>query len=93
MSGPHGLVADLHVPGRLTARVEADAGEVVAVIGPNADVARLGGYYGIPRKTVSPLAGIRALVGNRANIVTPSITTRGLLNMSVLDGTPVAHYS
>jgi beta-glucosidase len=42
----------------------------IAVIGPNADVARLGGYYGIPRKTVSPLVGIRALVGNRATIVT-----------------------
>ena len=41
----------------------------IAVIGPNADVARLGGYYGIPRKTVSPLAGIRALVGSHANIV------------------------
>lgn len=41
----------------------------IAVIGPNADVARLGGYYGIPRKTVSPLAGIHALVGNRATIV------------------------
>lgn len=32
-------------------------------------------------------------LGNRAHIVTPSITTRGLLNMSVLAGTPVAHYS
>jgi len=42
----------------------------IAVIGPNADVARLGGYYGIPRKTVSPLAGIRALLGDRASIVT-----------------------
>lgn len=31
-------------------------------------------------------------MGNRAHIVTPSITTRGLLNMSVLAGTPVAHY-
>ena len=41
----------------------------IAVIGPNADVARLGGYYGIPRTTVSPLEGIRALVGNRAEIV------------------------
>jgi len=41
----------------------------IAVIGPNADVARLGGYYGIPRATVSPLAGIRALVGDRATIV------------------------
>jgi beta-glucosidase len=41
----------------------------IAVIGPNADVARLGGYYGEPRKSVSPLEGIRALVGNRANVV------------------------
>jgi beta-glucosidase len=41
----------------------------IAVIGPNADVARLGGYYGIPRDTVSPLEGIRALAGDRANIV------------------------
>ena len=32
-------------------------------------------------------------MGNKAHIVTPSITTRGLLNMSVLAGTPVAHYS
>ena len=32
---PTGLVADLRVPGRLAARVEAAAGEVVAVIGPN----------------------------------------------------------
>ncbi|MDP5306403.1 NADP-dependent malic enzyme [Paracoccus spongiarum] len=32
-------------------------------------------------------------MGNRAHIVTPSITTRGLLNMSVLAGTPVTHYS
>lgn len=32
-------------------------------------------------------------MGNRAHIVTPSITTRGLLNMSVLAGTPVAYYS
>ncbi|MBB5722510.1 malate dehydrogenase (oxaloacetate-decarboxylating)(NADP+) [Loktanella ponticola] len=31
-------------------------------------------------------------LGNKAHIVTPSITTRGLLNMSALAGTPVAHY-
>jgi beta-glucosidase len=42
----------------------------IAVIGPSANVARLGGYYGDPRSTVSPLDGIRALVGNRANVVT-----------------------
>ncbi|MDO5648053.1 NADP-dependent malic enzyme [Paracoccus sp. (in: a-proteobacteria)] len=32
-------------------------------------------------------------MGNKAHIVTPAITARGLLNMSVLAGTPVAHYS
>jgi len=32
-------------------------------------------------------------MGNRAHIVTPSITARGLLNMSAIAGTPVALYS
>ncbi len=45
------------------------AKSTIAVIGPNADVARLGGYYGEPRKAVSPLEGIRSLVGDRANVV------------------------
>ena len=31
-------------------------------------------------------------MGNRAHIVTPSITARGLLNISALAGTPVATY-
>ncbi|QDY68534.1 NADP-dependent malic enzyme [Qingshengfaniella alkalisoli] len=31
-------------------------------------------------------------MGNRAHIVTPSITTRGLLNVSAIAGTPVTHY-
>ncbi|HCE71294.1 MAG TPA: NADP-dependent malic enzyme, partial [Ruegeria sp.] len=31
-------------------------------------------------------------MGNRAHIVTPSITARGLLNMAAIAGTPVAHY-
>lgn len=45
------------------------APSTIAVIGPNAAVARLGGYYGIPRRTISPLEGIRNFVGHRANIV------------------------
>ena len=32
-------------------------------------------------------------MGNKVHIVTPSITARGLLNMSAIAGTPVAHYS
>ena len=31
-------------------------------------------------------------LGNKCHIVTPSITARGLLNMSAIAGTPVAHY-
>jgi malate dehydrogenase (oxaloacetate-decarboxylating)(NADP+) len=31
-------------------------------------------------------------LANRAHIVTPSITSRGLLNMAAIAGTPVAHY-
>ncbi len=31
-------------------------------------------------------------MGNRAHIVTPSITARGLLNMAAIAGTPVDHY-
>lgn len=46
-----------------------DTQQTIAVIGPNSDVARLGGYYGIPPETVTPLQGIRALVGDKAKIV------------------------
>ncbi len=41
----------------------------IAVIGPNAAVARLGGYSAPPRQTVSLLEGVRALVGSAAEIV------------------------
>ena len=45
------------------------AKSVIAVIGPSAAVARLGGYYGEPPLKVSILDGIRARVGSRANVV------------------------
>ncbi len=41
----------------------------IAVIGPSAAVARLGGYYGQPPVTVSILDGIKTRVGAKANIV------------------------
>ncbi|MDX3910749.1 MAG: glycoside hydrolase family 3 N-terminal domain-containing protein [Sphingobium sp.] len=44
-------------------------GGTIAVIGPSAAVARLGGYYGQPPHSVSILEGIKAKVGTRANIV------------------------
>ena len=42
---------------------------VIAVIGPNAAVARLGGYAGQPPLTVSLLEGIRSKVGARAKVL------------------------
>ncbi len=47
----------------------AAAKPTIAVIGPSAAVARLGGYYGQPPVTISILDGIKAKVGARANIV------------------------
>ncbi|MBY6203159.1 NADP-dependent malic enzyme [Maritalea mobilis] len=53
---------------------------------------------GATRNTLKAKAGglevgpILMGMGNRAHIVTPSITARGLLNISALAGTPVAHY-
>ncbi len=41
----------------------------IAVIGPSAAVARLGGYYGQPPVTVSILEGIRTRAGRRANVL------------------------
>jgi beta-glucosidase len=40
--------------------LDAKSGKTFAVIGPNAAVARLGGYSNEPRHAVSPLDGIRA---------------------------------
>ncbi|WP_299349866.1 NADP-dependent malic enzyme [uncultured Shimia sp.] len=39
-----------------------------------------------------PVGPILMGMGNRAHIVTPSTTARGLLNMAAIAGTPVAHY-
>jgi beta-glucosidase len=55
--------------GTLPLKLAAPEKPVIAVIGPNAAVARLGGYYGQPPVTVSILDGIRTKVGNRAKVV------------------------
>src|SRR5579863_7167834 len=49
--------------------VAGAARPVIAVIGPNAAVARLGGYYGQPAVTISILEGIRNKVGTRAEVL------------------------
>jgi beta-glucosidase len=55
--------------GTLPLRLSAAKTPVIAVIGPNAAVARLGGYSSQPPIAVSLLDGIRAKVGARAKIV------------------------
>jgi beta-glucosidase len=45
------------------------AGKTLAVIGPNAAVARLGGYSVTPRQSVSALEGIRTKLGSKEAVV------------------------
>ncbi|MFC4291457.1 glycoside hydrolase family 3 N-terminal domain-containing protein [Sphingorhabdus arenilitoris] len=57
--------------GTLPLKLNGKAGQkpTIAVIGPSANIARLGGYLGIPRNKVSLLDGMKAAVGDKANIV------------------------
>jgi beta-glucosidase len=55
--------------GILPLQLPAGRAPVIAVIGPNAAVARLGGYSSQPPVAVSILDGIRAKVGARAKVV------------------------
>ncbi|HWA31161.1 MAG TPA: glycoside hydrolase family 3 N-terminal domain-containing protein [Rhizomicrobium sp.] len=50
--------------------LQADKIGTLAVIGPNANVTRLGGYSGIPPRTVNVLQGLQAEIGDKAKIVT-----------------------
>ena len=49
--------------------LDARAGRKIAVIGPNAAVARLGGYSNEPRHKVSLLDGVRVKLGSSATIL------------------------
>jgi beta-glucosidase len=63
-----------------TLPLRAGAVKTLAVIGPNAAVAQLGGYSNVPAHSVSVLEGIQAKVGQRARIVTAEgvrITSKG----------------
>ncbi len=53
----------------LTLPANGEPATTIAVIGPSAAVARLGGYYGQPPTTVSILDGMKTRAGARANIV------------------------
>ncbi|WP_446740913.1 glycoside hydrolase family 3 N-terminal domain-containing protein [Sphingomonas sp. CFBP 13603] len=52
-----------------TLPLTAGAHKTVAVIGPNAAIARLGGYSSIPKATVSLLDGVRARLKGKAEVV------------------------
>jgi beta-glucosidase len=52
-----------------TLPLHAETLKTLAVIGPNAAVAQIGGYSNVPAHTVSVLDGIKAKVGNRVRIV------------------------
>ncbi|QFT64222.1 NADP-dependent malic enzyme [Roseivivax sp. THAF30] len=68
------------------------SGKANVLIFANADAAS--GVRNILKMTAQGLevGPILMGMGNRAHIVTPSITTRGLLNMAALAGTPVSKY-
>jgi beta-glucosidase len=52
-----------------TLPLTAGAHRRVAVIGPNAAIARLGGYSSVPRQAVSLLDGIRARLAGKAEVL------------------------
>ncbi len=87
--------ADAALDPELRARVFPNsrlAGAANVLVFPNTDAAS--GVRNILKMKARGLevGPILMGMGNRAHIVTPSITARGLLNMSALAGTPVAHY-
>ena len=49
--------------------LDADRLGTIAVIGPNSDRSLLGGYSGVPTVNVSVLEGVRAHVGDRAEVL------------------------
>ncbi|WP_370307249.1 glycoside hydrolase family 3 N-terminal domain-containing protein [Sphingobium abikonense] len=67
LKAAHRSIALLKNDGTLP--LTAGAHRRVAVIGPNAAIARLGGYSSIPRQTVSLLDGVRAKLSGSAEVV------------------------
>ena len=67
LKAAHRSIALLKNDGTLP--LTAGAHRRVAVIGPNAAIARLGGYSSIPRQTVSLLDGVRAKLAGKTEVV------------------------
>lgn len=53
--------------------LDAKAMKKVAVIGPNAHVARLGGYSSVPKQSVTLLDGVRQIVGSDRVVHAPGV--------------------
>ncbi len=51
------------------APLKVDKFKTIAVIGPNANRPLLGGYSGVPKHNLTVFDGIKAKVGNRANVI------------------------
>ncbi len=49
--------------------LDAKSTKTVAIIGPNAKVARLGGYSSVPKQEIGLLDGVKALVGDTVNVL------------------------
>ena len=71
--------------GRLT-------GAANILVFPNTDAASTARNILKTRASGLEVGPILMGMGNRAHIVTPSITARGLLNVAAIAGTPVSHY-
>jgi len=52
-----------------TLPLQAGRHKAIAVIGPNTEIARMGGYSSVPKQTVSLLDGIRTTVAGKSSIV------------------------
>jgi malate dehydrogenase (oxaloacetate-decarboxylating)(NADP+) len=88
--------ADAALDPELRARLLPDnrlTGAANVLILPNADAAS--GMRNILKQLAGALevGPILMGMGNKAHIVTPAVTARGLLNVAALAGTPVKHYA
>jgi len=86
---------DLALDPELRARIFPNSrmqGPANALIFAHADAASAVRNILKMRAGALPVGPILMGMGNRAHIVTPTITARGLLNMAAVAGTPVAQY-
>ena len=89
------MAADAALDAELRARIFPNArfdGPANVLIFPSTDAASAARNMLRMKANGLEVGPILMGMGNKAHIVTPSITARGLLNMAALAGTPVQHY-